>query len=305
MTASRVAEHPVSAARAMVGAVRPHQWVKNVLVFVPLLASGDFANLPAWLTAFESFLAFCAVASAMYLLNDISDLAADRMHPRKRLRPIASGVLSINTALAMTPVLLSLGFYLGWTSDVLMALALYAALALCYNFWVKQIVVVDVFVLAALYTVRLFAGGEATEHTVSLWLLGFSSFLFLSLALVKRASELHRMALEHRDSAARRGYIIADLVILQMMGCAATFASAVVLSLYIQSDTAFESYAQPKLLWAIIPLILFWQCRLWLFASRGRLHDDPIVYAAHDLVSWLTFAIVGAVTIAARFLPGA
>lgn len=305
MSASRIAGHPMSAARAMVRAARPYQWVKNILVFAPLLAAGDFTNGSAWLAAFGSFAAFCAVASAMYLLNDISDLAADRLHPRKRHRPIASGALSIASALAMTPILLALGFYLGWMSDILLALALYGGLAISYNFWIKEIAVVDVFVLAALYTVRLFGGGEATDHPVSLWLLGFSSFLFLSLALIKRASELYRLSLEHREFAARRGYVTADLGMLQMMGCAATFASAVVLSLYIQSDTAFESYAQPNLLWGIIPLILFWQCRLWLFASRGYVHDDPIVYAAHDLVSWLTFAGVGIVTLAARFLLGA
>ncbi len=305
MSASRIAGHPTSAARAMVKTMRPYQWVKNILVFAPLLAAGDLTNWPTWLAACKSFVAFCAVASAMYLLNDISDLAADRLHPRKRHRPIASGDLPIGSALAMVPILLALGFYLGWMSDILLALVLYGGLAIAYNFLIKEIAVVDVFVLAALYTVRLFGGGEATDHPVSLWLLGFSSFLFLSLALVKRASELHRLSVEHRESAARRGYVTTDLGMLQMMGCAATFASAVVLSLYIQSDTAFEAYAQPNLLWGIIPLILFWQCRLWLLASRGTVHDDPIVYAAHDPVSWLTFAGVGIVTFAARFLPGA
>lgn len=297
-------DRAMSCVGAMVKAIRPYQWVKNTLVFVPLLAAGDFANLSAWFSSLLAFGAFCAVASAVYLLNDISDLAADRMHPRNRYRPIANGSLSIVAGLAMMPVLLALGLFLGWVSDAVLALTLYGVLSLSYNFKLKEVAVIDVFVLAALYTVRLFGGGEASGHPVSLWLLGFSSFLFLSLALVKRVAELHRLRLERRESAARRGYITFDLGMLQMMGCAATFASAVVLSLCIQSDTAFEAYAQPTLLWGVIPLILFWQCRLWLFAARGYVHDDPIVYAAHDRVSWLVFAGMGMLMLAARFVPG-
>lgn len=296
-------DHSMSAPRAMLKAIRPYQWVKNILVFVPILASGDIANLAAWQSSLLIFAAFCAVASSIYLLNDMSDLAADRMHPRNRRRPFASGSLSIATGLAMTPFLLIVGLLLGWASDALPALLFYCALTLSYNLKLKEMPLIDVFVLAGLYTVRLFGGGEASGHPVSLWLLGFSSFLFLSLALVKRASELYRLRLEKREAAARRGYATADLEIVQMMGCAATFASAVVLSLYIQSDEAFKAYARPALLWGVIPLMLFWQCRLWLSTARGYMHDDPIVYAARDWVSWLVFACLGIVVIAARFFP--
>jgi 4-hydroxybenzoate polyprenyltransferase/phosphoserine phosphatase len=296
-------DHSIGALRAMISAIRPHQWVKNILVFVPLLAAGDLANPSAWLSSLLIFTAFCAVASSAYLLNDMSDLAADRMHLRKRQRPFASGSLSIAAGLVMTPLLLTLGFVLGWASDALPALILYCVLALSYNLKIKEIPLIDVFVLAALYSVRLLGGGEASGHPVSLWLLGFSSFLFLSLALIKRVSELYRLRLENRETVARRGYATADLDILQMMGCAATFASAVVLSLYIQSDEAFESYARPGLLWGVIPLILFWQCRLWLATARGTMHDDPIVYAARDRLSWAVFACLGVVVLAARFFP--
>lgn len=287
--------------RALLKAIRPYQWVKNLLVFVPLLASGDIANLSAWISALLIFGGFCAVASGIYLLNDMSDLAADRMHPRNRRRPFASGALSIAAGLATAPLLIAVGIFLGWESGALLALLGYCLLSLSYNLKIKEMPLIDVFVLAALYTVRLFGGGEASGHPVSLWLLGFSSFLFLSLALVKRVSELHRLRIEQREAAARRGYATPDLEMLQMMGSSATFASAVVLSLYIQSDAAFESYAQPSLLWATIPLMLFWQCRLWLSTARGYMHDDPIVYAARDWVSWLVFACLGGIVLAARF----
>lgn len=299
-----IEDRPMGTARALVKAVRPYQWVKNMLVFVPLLASGDLTDMSGWISALLMFAAFCAVASAIYLLNDMSDLAADRMHPRNRNRPFASGALSLATGLAASPVLIAGGFVLGWYSGALVALLVYAALSISYNLKIKELPLIDVFVLAALYTVRLFGGGEASAHPVSLWLLGFSSFLFLSLALVKRASELYRLRLEKRGNAARRGYATSDLDIVQMMGCAATFASAVVLSLYIQSDTAFHTYARPTVLWGVIPLILFWQCRLWLSTARGYMHDDPIVYAARDWVSWLVFACLGGVVLAARFPLG-
>lgn len=289
--------------RALIKAMRPYQWVKNLLVFAPLLASGDFTSISPWVSSLLAFGAFCATASAIYLLNDMSDLAADRMHPRKRRRPFASGALAPAAGLAIAPLLMALGFFLASLSGALVGLLAYFALSLSYNLRLKEAPLVDVFILAALYTVRLFGGGEAAGHPVSLWLLGFSTFLFLSLALVKRVSELRRLRIEKRP-AARRGYGEVDLEVLQMMGCAATFASAVVLALYIQSDTAFVAYARPSLLWGVIPLILFWQCRLWLSTARGYMHDDPIVYASRDWVSWLVFSCFGAVVLAARLPVG-
>jgi 4-hydroxybenzoate polyprenyltransferase len=286
----------------MLKAIRPYQWVKNVLVFVPLLASGDFANLSSWLGAALCFAAFCSLASSIYLLNDISDLAADRMHPRNRRRPFASGALSLASGLALSPVLMIVGLILGWLSGALPLLLLYAVCSMAYNIRLKEQPLIDVFLLAALYTVRMVGGGEASAHPVSLWLLGFSSFLFLSLALIKRVSELHRLKLENKDGAARRGYMTIDKSILEMMGCSSTFASTVVLSLYIQSDTASLAYAWPGALWGVIPLILFWQCRLWLSTARGYMHDDPIVYAARDWVSWLVFACLAAV-VAVAYIP--
>jgi len=288
--------------RAALRAMRPYQWVKNVFTLVPILAAGDFANGVAWRHSLAIMAAFCATASAIYLINDMSDLAADRAHPRKRLRPFASGALPLAYGLAMVPLLFVLGAALGIASGAWEALAVYAALSLGYTIRLKEQPLIDVFILAALYTIRLFGGGEASGHPVSMWLLGFSSFLFLSLALVKRVSELYRLQSASLSKTERRGYMVQDLVMLQLFGCASSFASAVVLSLYVQSDTALRAYARPSMLWGVIPLLLFWQCRLWLSTSRGYMNDDPIVYAARDWVSWLVFACVLGVA-AAAWLP--
>ena len=297
-----VIDDRASRARAALRALRPYQWVKNLFTLVPLLASGDFGNGAAWRNSLAIMAAFCATASAIYVINDLSDLAADRAHPRKRLRPFASGALPLATGLAMVPVLFLIGGVLGVASGAWAALALYAVLSLSYTVRLKEMPLIDVFILAALYTIRLFGGGEASGHRVSMWLLGFSSFLFLSLALVKRVSELYRLQSAALRRTERRGYTIEDLAMLQMFGTAASFASVVVLSLYVQSDTALHAYARPSMLWGVIPLLLFWQCRLWLSTSRGYMNDDPIVYAARDWVSWLVFAGVAGVA-AAAWLP--
>jgi 4-hydroxybenzoate polyprenyltransferase len=284
-------------------ALRPYQWSKNALCLVPLLASGSL-DPTAWFAAMEAVVAFCATASAIYVLNDFSDLAADRAHPRKSRRPFASGALSLPWGLALALTLLAVGALLGWVSGALPVLVAYAGLSLAYTLRLKELPLVDVFVLAALYTLRVVAGGAASGHLVSLWLLGFSAFLFLSLGLIKRVSELSRLAAAEQTRAARRGYVVQDLGLLQQLGCASTFASAVVLSLYVQSDAALQAYGFPKALWASVPLLLFWQCRLWLATARGHMHDDPIVFATRDRVSWLTIASLCTVMLAARMLPG-
>jgi 4-hydroxybenzoate polyprenyltransferase/phosphoserine phosphatase len=287
---------------AALRALRPYQWVKNLFALVPLLASSDFHNATAWRHSLAITAAFCATASAIYVLNDLSDLAADRAHPRKRQRPFASGALPLATGLAMVPGLFVISAWLGVASGAWLALMMYAALSLAYTIRLKEMPLVDVFILAALYTIRLFGGGEASGHAVSMWLLGFSSFLFLSLALVKRVSELYRLQSSGQGRTERRGYTVEDLPMLQMFSSAASFASVVVLSLYVQSDTALHQYARPSMLWGVIPLLLFWQCWLWLSTSRGYMNDDPIVYAARDWVSWLVF--IGVVLVAAvAWLP--
>jgi 4-hydroxybenzoate polyprenyltransferase len=173
-------------------------------------------------------------------------------------------------------------------------------MSLSYSLWLKRQPLVDVFTLAGLYTVRLIGGGEATQHSLSLWLLAFASFLFLSLALVKRVAEVMDSARRSTRAISGRGYGPGDLVILQLFGVCSTFASSLVLALYVQYETNGSRYSSPALLWGIVPLVLLWSCRMWLSTTRGYMHHDPILYAARD---WVTWAIVGAmvlVVLAAR-----
>jgi 4-hydroxybenzoate polyprenyltransferase len=281
-------------------ALRPYQWVKNLLVLVPVATAHALNDPAAWISAGWTFAAFCSTASAIYIINDLSDLKADRNHARKRHRPFASGALSVTFGLGMTLVLLIAGLRFAMLSGTIALVSLYAATSLSYSLWLKELPLVDVFVLAGLYTLRLFAGGEATGHPVSLWLLGFSSFFFLSLALAKRVGE---MMTQTRGRIARRGYEAADAPILQLMGIASAFTSIVVLALFVQDEAVSRIYSSPVVLWFIVPLMLFWLCRIWLSTARGYMHDDPIVYAAKDWVSWLvSISVFGVLAVAKDFV---
>ena len=281
--------------RVALQAMRPYQWVKNLLVFVPIFTAHAVTEMSAWLGAAGIFAAFCATASAIYILNDLFDLDADRRHPSKRDRPLPSGALPLTTGAALAGVLFCLGFWLAAIDGTLAVMLIYAAASLGYS--------IDVFLLAGLYTIRLFGGGAASGHWLSLWLLGFSSFLFLSLALVKRVEELMVLGASGGRRVARRGYFVADAPILQTLGCGAAFASCVVLALFVQSEATIQRYSSPGLLWGMVPLMLFWQCRLWLATARGYMHDDPIIYAARDWVSWLVAVALLLVLSAAKVTP--
>lgn len=273
-------------------AMRPHQWVKNFLVLVPIFTAQAYGEVASWINASLIFAAFCATASGIYIVNDLTDLAADRSHPRKRLRAFASGAVPPGLGLAWAVALIGIGAALAYSVHSLAVIAIYAAASLLYSAKLKEQPLVDVFCLAGFYTIRLFGGGAATGHSLSLWLFGFSSFLFLSLALVKRVEELSSIARSNGRNTVRRGYLASDAAILQIFGCAAAFASSVVLALFVQSEATAQQYQSPGLLWGIVPLMLFWQCRLWLSTARGYMHEDPIVYAAHDWVSWAVGAML-------------
>jgi 4-hydroxybenzoate polyprenyltransferase len=284
-------------------AMRPHQWVKNILAFVPILTAHALGETSAWIGGIIMFLAFCCTASAIYLVNDLLDIAADRAHPRKRLRPFARGAVPLPIGVVAAAILLIGGVGLGLIGHVAWIVALYALMSISYSFGLKQLPLVDVFMLGALYTIRLFGGGEATGHRLSLWLLGFSSFLFLSLALLKRVEEMMSLVSSGGSKAARRGYGATDTPILQLFGVASAFASSIVLALFVQSEATAQHYTSPNLLWFVVPLLLFWQCRMWLSGARGYMHHDPIVYAARDWVSWAIGAAATAVLIAAKSMP--
>jgi len=293
--------HTGSRLRAVLKALRPYQWVKNFLVLVPVATAHALNDASAWISAGWTFAAFCSTASAIYIINDLSDLKADRLHARKRQRPFASGALSVPAGLTMTLILLIAGAFFAARSGAAAWVALYGVSSLSYSLFLKEFPLVDVFVLAGLYTLRVFAGGEATGHLVSLWLLGFSTFFFLSLALVKRVSEM--MTMRSAGRVARRGYEAADVPVLQAMGVASAFTAIVILALFVQGEAIPMHYASPELLWLIVPLMLFWLCRIWLSTARGYMHDDPIIYAAKDWVSWLVSIAVFGTLAAAKDFP--
>lgn len=285
-----------SNAAALLRALRPYQWAKNILVFVPIVTSGAFLDTSAWMSALITFVAFCLSASGIYLVNDLSDLEADRKHKRKRGRPLAHGDVSLVTAATLVPAMIVLGLACAEAVGALWSVICYIVLSLAYSLGLKSSPLVDIFLLAGLYMVRLFAGGEVTQYPVSLWLLAFAGFLFFNLATIKRVAEI---TATDTDEIPRRGYRSGDKVIIQQMGVAAAFVSCMVLALYIQSDIVSGRYARPEILWGIVPLILFWQCRLWLSTARGYMHDDPIVYTFRDWVSWLCGATLLVVVIVA------
>ena len=275
--------------QAMVKALRPVQWVKNALLFTPLFLAHEFRDLGALITVVWAFIAFSLCASALYVINDLLDIESDRQHPMKRLRPFASGELTVSAGLVMAPVLLLTGFsiaLLALPPLFVAVLAVYAGLAAAYSVRLKRIVVVDVLVLASLYAWRVIAGGVAGGVPVSPWLLAFSLFFFLSLAFAKRYAELHLVAGQGKEEAAGRGYHLDDLSIVQSVGIASAYVAVLVLALYINSDQVTTLYTKPGLLWMVTPLLLYWVTRLWFLAHRGEVTDDPIVSTVRDPVSW-------------------
>jgi 4-hydroxybenzoate polyprenyltransferase len=279
--------------RAVLKAMRPHQWLKNVLVFVPLLAAHLVSDVPSLLRVTFAFVAFCLIASSIYLFNDLLDLPSDRAHPRKKRRPLASGALPISQGLMLAPVLLITGLaiatVLGW--QVLGVLLGYATLSTAYSAYLKTFVLIDVITLAMLYTVRIFAGGAAAQVELSFWILAFSMCMFFSLAMIKRVAELMTMAKMRREHAHGRDYALTDLAVIQSMGLAAGFAAVLVFALYVNSEHVASAYSHPRALWLLCVTMLYWIGRMWVKTGRGEMDDDPLVYAARDRASLIIFAL--------------
>jgi 4-hydroxybenzoate polyprenyltransferase len=282
-------------------ALRPQHWLKNLLVFVALLAVHRFAEPLVLARSFVEFVAFCCFASSGYLVNDLCDLQADRQHPQKRLRPFASGRLPLAYALTAAPALAILGSVLAGLLSTLSlgVVLLYFALTLGYSFTFKKVVLLDVLVLAGLYTLRIVAGAAAISSWPSLWLLAFSMFLFISLAFVKRYAELMTMRATAGDQATARGYELADAELLASKGTASAYASVLVLALYIASVTLNTPYSRHQLIWLVCPLLLYWVGYLWLIAHRGKMHHDPLVFALRDRTSRVLILLMLATVLAA------
>lgn len=268
-------------------AARLHQWLKNLLVFVPLFASHQLLDPGDALRAVGAFVAFGLCASGVYLLNDLLDLDSDRQHPRKRLRPFAAGDLAVGKGMLAALLLASagLGMALVVSPAFMLVLGGYYLITLAYSVRLKRVAILDVMILAALYTVRIIGGAVAIGVVLSFWLLAFSVFLFLSLALLKRYAELVLVQAEGKTFALGRGYGTDDLPLVQSMGAASGYASVLVLALYINSPESQVLYSHPQVLWLICPVALYWITRAWMITHRGGMHDDPVVFAVRDRVS--------------------
>jgi 4-hydroxybenzoate polyprenyltransferase len=283
---------------ALVQALRPHQWVKNLLVFVPVVLDHKLFHPATMAKAGTAFLAFCCAASSAYILNDVVDLEADRRHPTKRHRPFAAGTLKPTLGLVLVPALLAASVAISvpaLPTEFVALLALYVLLTIAYSLYLKRIAVVDVLLLAGLYTLRVLAGIAAAQVRFSTWLLAFAMFLFLSLAFLKRYTEVSAMAGSAIEQVRRRGYLRGDREWLGSMGSASGYLSVLVLALYINSEQVVALYHRPLALWLVCPLLLFWTSRMWLLAHRGRIHDDPIVATVRDPASYVIGALVALV----------
>jgi 4-hydroxybenzoate polyprenyltransferase/phosphoserine phosphatase len=286
--------------RSFLLAMRPHQWAKNLLIFLPLLLS-HFVAFPNLLIALLAFCCFSLTASANYIVNDLLDIESDRRHPQKRFRPFASGDLSAFAGAGLAAALLLLAAaaarllpigFSGW-------LLLYLGTTLAYSTYLKRIPLVDVFILSGLYTLRLQAGSAATRTPISHWLAGFAIFLFLSLAIVKRFAELENLRASGSHPKSGRGYLLSDMEQVRSFGTASAYASVVIFAIYISGPDVTILYHRPSLLWLIVPMMILWLSRVWLLASRGELNEDPVVFALTDRTSLLIGAAVAAVALLA------
>lgn len=275
-------------------ALRPQQWLKNILIFVPLFAAHLFTEPILLIRTTIAFVAFCCCASSGYLVNDLCDLAADRHHPAKRLRPFASGDLPLAYGLIMAPVLALVGCALaGLLSGLSLGIVmLYFIVAAAYSLFLKRDVLLDVFILASLYTLRIIEGGLAAAVPLSVWLLAFSMFLFLSLAFIKRYAELVIMRGVDGDHAKARSYELGDAELLVSTGTASGYAAVLVLSLYIASGSVKVLYSTHEVLWLVCPLLLYWIGYLWLVAHRGKMFHDPLVFAVRDRTSRIVILLM-------------
>ncbi len=292
----RVFEKENSGAGGMLKALRPQQWVKNILLLVPVFAAHKFGDAALVLQALLAIACFSACASSVYIVNDLLDLEADRQHPRKRHRPFAAGHVSIPVGIVLAIALLGGAFA---ASALLLPvrftllLGLYFLLSSAYSFFVKRRLLQDVFVLAGLYTLRIIAGGAATNVEISPWLLAFALFFFLSLAYLKRYAELLMVSDRNHRQATGRGYLTEDIGLIETVGPTSGYLAVMVLCLYLNSTAVVGIYRHPMFLWTLCPLFLYWITRMWFLARRRTLLDDPVIFATSDRVS----LIVGVATL--------
>jgi len=281
---------------------RLHQWIKNLLIFVPIFAAHEVITGQSGLALLLAFLSFSLCASAVYIANDLLDLTSDRLHPRKRHRPFASGEVPVWQGIMLAPLLILGSFliasYVG--GNFLPWLAVYFGLTCAYSMGLKRLVLIDCLILAILYTLRIVAGAAAVNVPLSFWLLALSIFLFLSLAFIKRYAELHLYQANDVQKAPGRGYRISDISLVQQLGVTSGYAAVLVLALYLNSENILRLYQTPEMIWGAVPLLLLWISWMWLNAHRGLMHDDPIVFAIKDKTSFLIGALLISIFVLAR-----
>jgi 4-hydroxybenzoate polyprenyltransferase/phosphoserine phosphatase len=297
----RVFEKRESELRALVEALRPHHWLKNILVFVPLAASHQFEDIGQFIQAVSAFIAFCLCASAVYVSNDLLDLPSDRHHPHKKDRPLAAGRLPLLHAIGLVPLLLigAGGTGLLLPPLFLAVIGLYFVLMTAYSQRLKDFAILDVLVLSAGYTLRVLGGAVAVDVAPSAWLLTFSVFMFFSLALTKRYSELVIMRSVEGARAHARAYVLQDRELIATLGVASGHVAVLVLALYINSTIAQSLYSHYELIWLVCALLLYWISYLWLMAHRGRMHDDPLVFAVRNRVSLILIILMAGILLIA------
>jgi 4-hydroxybenzoate polyprenyltransferase len=286
--------------RSWLKLLRPHQWAKNTLVFVPMLTAHKL-DLETIIAAVLAFVAFSVTASSVYVINDLVDIEADRRHPTKRNRALAAGKVSVKAAALVGPALTVVGLAIAaavsWS--VLALVAGYFALTLAYSVYLKRKMLIDTIVLAGLYTMRILTGAAAADLPVSEWLLGFSILMFTSLALIKRYVELATRVDADLPDPTNRNYRKSDLDIVAALAAASGFNAVTIFALYVSSDAVQHLYRSPKLLWFICPILMYWLGRALLMAHRRYMEDDPIAFALRDRNSQLAFVLIGAIVLAA------
>jgi 4-hydroxybenzoate polyprenyltransferase len=283
--------------------LRIHQWAKNLLLFVPLVASHRLGEWPLVLATMLAFLAFSLGASSIYLLNDLIDLTSDRLHPRKRFRAMASGRISIRAGMTASAILLTSSLALAaFRLPFLKVLLLYLTASIAYTFILKKSLIIDVLCLAGLYTLRIVAGGAVTGIAISTWLMAFSMFLFLSLAFVKRYTELAAQGASHGDTIHGRSYRTIDLDMVRSVGPASGYIAVLVICLYLNDRESVAMYHQPNLLLLIGPILFYWISRVWFLAQRGEMHSDPVVFALRDRQSLIAGMLCAGIIAAATWL---
>lgn len=275
-------------------ALRIHQWAKNILIFVPLIAAHKLEQPALLVQSTFCFIVFGLCSSAQYILNDLVDLEADRAHPKKRERPFASGDLPLAAGFLLAPLLLFTSLGAAWLfSNALVALlGTYFVLSLGYTLYLKKIALVDTFCLSTLYLLRIIAGHVVTGVAFSVWLLAFAFFLFLSLAFSKRWTELD-LVRRTNGSMNGRGYYVDDTLQVNLFGVCSAFLSTVVFMLYLQTEKVKELYSTPQALWALAPVYLYWIIRIWILSTRGKVQEDPVVFVMKDRVTYVVAALCG------------